>query len=88
MSENQTLPATQVADKRVTSSSSDNREPLAISVDEAAALAGVSRSLLYDEMVAGRLAWAKIGKRRVIPIAALRSWLDAATTNGGGNSDR
>jgi excisionase family DNA binding protein len=80
MSENQMLPATRVAYKRVTSSSSDNREPLAISVDEAAALAGVSRSLLYAEMVAGRLAFAKIGKRRLIPTEALLDWLRAATT--------
>ena len=80
MSEKQILPATQVAHKRVTSSSSSNLEPLAISVDEAAALAGVSRSTLYTEMVAGRLAFAKVGKRRLIPTEALLDWLRAATT--------
>jgi excisionase family DNA binding protein len=54
--------------------------PLAISVPAAAKLAGVSRSTLYTEMAAGRLAFAKVGKRRLIPMEALLEWLQAATT--------
>jgi excisionase family DNA binding protein len=57
-----------------------NNEPLAVSIGEAARLAGVSRSTLYAEMIAGRLAYAKVGKRRVIPVEALTAWLQAATT--------
>ena len=44
---------------------------------DAAAAAGVSRSLLYAEMAAGRLASKKVGKRRIIPAAALHAWLAA-----------
>ncbi len=41
-------------------------ERLAYSVDEAAAITGLSRDLLYDEMRTGRLAYLKIGRRRII----------------------
>jgi excisionase family DNA binding protein len=57
-----------------------SNEPLAVSIGEAARLAGVSRSTLYGEMIAGRLAYAKVGKRRLIPVEALMAWLQAATT--------
>jgi len=55
--------------------------PLALSIGEAAKLSGVSRSTLYAEMMAGRLAWAKVGKRRLIPTEALLAWLRSATTH-------
>ena len=41
-------------------------EPLAYSVDEAAQATRLSRDLLYDEMRAGRLAYLKVGRRRII----------------------
>ena len=41
-------------------------ERLAYSVDEAAAITGLSRDLLYDQMRTGRLAYLKIGSRRII----------------------
>jgi len=51
-------------------------ERLAYSVDEAAAITGLSRDLLYDEMRTGRLAYLKIGRRRIIA----RQHLDAFLT--------
>ena len=51
--------------------------PLALSILEAAKLAGVSRATLYGEMAAKRLKSVKVGKRRLIPTDALRAWLDA-----------
>jgi excisionase family DNA binding protein len=48
-------------------------ERLAYSVDETAAITGLSRDLLYDEMRTGRLAYLKIGRRRIIT----RQHLDA-----------
>ena len=51
-------------------------ERLAYSVDEAAAITGLSRDLLYDEMRTGRLAYLKIGRRRIIT----RQHLDAFLT--------
>jgi excisionase family DNA binding protein len=51
-------------------------EPLAYTVDEAAKATRLSRDLLYDEMRAGRLAYLKVGRRRIIT----RQHLDAFLT--------
>jgi excisionase family DNA binding protein len=37
-----------------------------LSVDEAAAITGLSRDLLYDQMRTGKLAYLKVGRRRII----------------------
>jgi excisionase family DNA binding protein len=56
---------------------SDRRiEPLAYTADEAAQATRLSRDLLYDEMRAGRLAYLKVGRRRIIT----RQHLDAFLT--------
>jgi excisionase family DNA binding protein len=52
------------------------RDRLAYSLDEAAAITGLSRDLLYDQMRAGRLAYLKIGRRRIIT----RQHLEASLT--------
>ena len=51
-------------------------ERLSYSVDELAELTGVSRDLLYDEMNAGRLAYVKVGRRRVITREAISAFLN------------
>jgi excisionase family DNA binding protein len=51
-------------------------EPLAYTVDEAVQATRLSRDLLYDEMRAGRLAYLKVGRRRIIT----RQHLDAFLT--------
>jgi excisionase family DNA binding protein len=56
-----------------TNERSDDR--LAYSVDEAAAITGLSRDLLYDQMRAGRLAFLKIGRRRIITRQHLEAFL-------------
>lgn len=48
---------------------------LAYSLKEAAAATGLSRDLLYDEMRAGRLAYLKIGRRRIITCQQLEAFL-------------
>jgi excisionase family DNA binding protein len=50
-------------------------EPLAYTVDEAAEATRVSRDLLYDEMRAGRLAYLKVGRRRIITHQQLDAFL-------------
>ncbi len=61
---------------------------VAFSLDDAAkAAGGVSRSLIYNEMRAGRLASKMIGRRRVIPADALRAWV-AAAPDGGTRGER
>lgn len=53
------------------------RGRLALSVEEAAAAVGVSRSLLYREISARRLPSFKLGGRRLVPVDALGAWLKA-----------
>lgn len=56
---------------------------VAFSLEDASkAAGGISRSFLYSEMRAGRLASKMIGKRRVIPVEALRAWIAAAPDGG------
>jgi excisionase family DNA binding protein len=54
-------------------------ERLAYSVDEAAAITGLSRDLLYDQMRAGKLAYIKVGRRRIITRQHLEAFLARAT---------
>jgi excisionase family DNA binding protein len=53
---------------------------LAYSVDEAAAVTGLSRDLLYDQMRAGRLAYLKVGRRRIITRQHLEAFLTRAAS--------
>ena len=50
-------------------------EPLAYTVEEAAQATRLSRDLLYDEMRAGRLAYLKVGRRRIITRQHLEAFL-------------
>jgi excisionase family DNA binding protein len=59
--------------------STDPKERLAYSVDEAAAITGLSRDLLYDQMRAGKLAYLKVGRRRIITRQHLEAFLTRAT---------
>ena len=59
--------------------STEPRERLAYSVDEAAALTGLSRELLYDQMRAGKLAYLKVGRRRIITRQHLEAFFAGAT---------
>ena len=59
--------------------STDSNERLAYSVDEAAAITGLSRDLLYDQMRTGKLAYLKVGRRRIITRQHLEAFLTGAT---------
>jgi excisionase family DNA binding protein len=48
---------------------------LAYSVDEATALTGLSRDVLYDQMRAGKLAYLKVGRHRIITRQHLETFL-------------
>jgi excisionase family DNA binding protein len=52
-----------------------NIRPLAHSVSDALALVPVGRSLLYEEIKAGRLKIFKIGTRTLIADEDLKAWL-------------
>ena len=64
------LPNTQHDDGRA--------ERMAYSVAEAALITGLSRDLLYDQMRAGRLAYLKVGRRRIITRQNLDAFLATA----------
>jgi excisionase family DNA binding protein len=50
---------------------------LAVSVEDAAAIAGVGRTTLYEALGNGTLRSLKVGRRRLIPVPALQAWLAA-----------
>jgi excisionase family DNA binding protein len=52
-------------------------EPIAVSPAEAARLAGIGRTTIYAAISSGELSSLKLGKRRLIVVAALRAWLQA-----------
>ena len=55
--------------------STDLDQRLAYSVDEAAAITGLSRDLVYDQMRTGKLAYLKVGRRRIITRQHLEAFL-------------
>ena len=55
--------------------SSINDDRLAVSVNEAARLAGIGRTKLYEAMGTGDLSSFKLGTRRLIRVAELNRWL-------------
>jgi len=59
------------------SSSNPPLEPIAVSPADAARLASVGRTTIYEAIGSGDLMSLKIGKRRLITIEALRAWLRA-----------
>jgi excisionase family DNA binding protein len=46
-----------------------------LSVDEAAALLGIGRSRLYDEIAAARVRSVKVGRRRLVPSGAIAEFI-------------
>ena len=62
------------------STSEQPADRLAYSVDEAAAITGLSRDLLYDQMRTGKLAYLKVGRRRIITRQHLEAFLAQPTS--------
>jgi excisionase family DNA binding protein len=56
---------------------------LAVSVEDAAAMAGIGRTTLYSALGSGALRSLKIGKRRLIRVEALRAWMSAHEVGDG-----
>lgn len=50
---------------------------MALSIIEAAHIAGIGRSTLYEAMAAGELKAVKLGRRTLIPADELRRFIDA-----------
>lgn len=50
--------------------------PLAVAPAEAARLAGIGRTRLYEAITNGELPTLKLGSRRLIKLVDLEAWLD------------
>jgi excisionase family DNA binding protein len=59
-------------------------EPLALSVEDAARLLGISRTLAYESVARGELPSVRLGKRIVVPRRALDELLEAAISRSAG----
>ena len=57
-----------------------------LTVLEAAKMAGVGRSTIYEELASGRLSARKLGRRTIIPEHALREWMDSLPAYGSGTT--
>lgn len=49
--------------------------PLLLNVEEAAELAGIGRTILYERLLSGDIASVKIGRRRLVPRAAVEEYV-------------
>ena len=58
-------------------------EPLAVSEEDAAAMAGIGRTTLHAALGNGSLRSLKIGKRRLIRVDALKAWIFQHETESG-----
>jgi excisionase family DNA binding protein len=57
------------------------RERLTLSVEEAAAVLGISRALTYELVARGELPCLRLGRRIVVPRRALLALVEAADTS-------
>lgn len=51
-------------------------ERIAVDVETAADMLGISRAALYPLVMAGEIPSFKVGRRRLVPVDRLRAWAD------------
>jgi excisionase family DNA binding protein len=71
---------TDVDQSPMTSPGLDLRDRLALSVEEAGSLLGISRDLAYDLVAQGQLPSVRLGRRLVVPRRALEAMLEEQCT--------
>jgi excisionase family DNA binding protein len=49
-----------------------------LAIPDAADALGIGRSMLYEEIARGRIRTVKVGRRRLVPSAAVRDYIDTA----------
>lgn len=65
-----------------TRSAPDPAPELLVAVPEAARRLGIGRTTCYAEIAAGRLPSVKVGRRRLVPVAALDAYVDLLDSEG------
>ena len=58
----------------------EQEERIAVDVETAAGLIGISRAALYPLVMSGDVPSFKVGRRRLVPVAALRAWASLQVT--------
>jgi hypothetical protein len=61
--------------------SSSDFSKIALSISQVAALSGLGRTLIFQEIKAGRLIARKCGRRTIVLSADLQLWLEALPRN-------
>lgn len=54
-----------------------HQQKFAFSIPETVQMTSIGRSRIYEDIRCGKLKVAKIGRRTVVPVAALNEWLAA-----------
>lgn len=55
---------------------------IAVDVETAAEMLGISRASLYPLVMAGDIPSFKVGRRRLVPVGRLRDWAASRSDNG------
>lgn len=65
-----------------------NKEPLLISVTEAATRVGLGKTKVYELIDAGQFPHKRVGRRLLVPVKALERWSEPDGVNYQGNSTK
>lgn len=52
-------------------------EPIAVRIEEAARLIGISRGALYPLVMSGEIPSMRVGARRLVLVSGLRAWAES-----------
>ena len=63
----------------------NNLDRVAVSVEEAGKLLGVSRSVAYSLARSAGFPVLKLGKRKLVSLRGLQAWIDEQTAKGAGD---
>lgn len=62
-------------------------KPIAVRINEAASLSGCGRTMIYEAISSGELPSALLGRRRVVRVVDLETWVSARVERRGCGSD-
>ena len=57
--------------------------PLYVSIPQAATMAGISRSFLYETLSANGIRSIKVGRRRLVEVESIKHWQASFAANAG-----
>lgn len=66
-----------VADLLPSAPLADRLPPKLVSAEQGAQITNLSESTFYELLKAGKIASFKVGRRRVVPVAAIEEWIAA-----------